>query len=1172
MEVTITLHPANSFIRHLPIYLGLHREPSMGTLCNDFIFGSAYYTKTRDYRIFERKQSLVQFTEQSVPKLYARIPVVGSAIGLSADIENNLITIYVNGNKFYSFSPMSFTLKENDDPWYFAIYNELMETLSGKFNFGRYKFEYPQKDCISLYEAYAIPEQPAPPTEPPTNPHNGMDFRFSDIESKIKAENTIAPIGADGHRHPFLIHNKPEMNHESGNTRFNMMKRNDVDMTTINLPLPTDCKVYLEANIKNCVIKEDVFGIPITFGITDTINSIDNHAFVVDLFHEKQTTYWTHSFVNGVKVNYKVLKVFNPSSPTQPNTVGILIDLKNSYIGIYTEGELYMEARIQGFDCTQYTPLHYGFFRADNDVIADTHPSEPNILYGEVNFGEEVIDFDLPKDSKTIYAYWNDVIRWYMEDDPSMGFKCRMKVRPYVTEYMVGIDCTMNVPRMGAVVNDFTPGMNMLWGTYNIVTDTKPHRNVPKISPYDFDKMVDDCIEHLNDEISRIKFSCIMSVIMPRKSIIYDIFSRLKMMGVESSKNIIKGKFTMPIPDFSHYRLFTGKITNFERSMLDPNNKAHMIKGLLKLIIPPAPKYKMMDLLPDKYKTMTTVPYTVEELNKIIDDWEEYCIYKDKISEHYYFLYLKEMFFDCEKLSNFDDMLQGKINVYRKNKDTDIWRFEDYTYFASTSNTEIISLLTIDKLEDFNANNPKIKALCDQIAGAKYLPKINNHSNSVIRISNDCFFGLKFNHLSYPITDSVTIIQQPDTIIYAFDLGSYLTTFKTSKIIINLKKITGRFGCYLPSSAYLEYDTEEELNLMKYIESKYPEYVSPIYKIFGNDKYKRCMNKIDVNLESNILIDLNFKNYRKLIREKLTINGNNKSESISVYITFSNAILLNGIADYANNNYEFYIKETIYNNACIISFDYIHQLIFTNFKNQYIDYFRDPKPLIIDTNSSKPINLYFNDIIYIDWSNMNSYVDLTKLIKIKGENSRVNLGLRNLNYIKLNDDNNIIDTNIKILEILKGNIPYEDFIIKMLDLTKFNTTRIDLRESYLFYFNDDLLINSTDNYISIVNKYRYIQVKKIRINAKYLETVDGMFTVAHCTYPKTQSLIKYKFQPSKWVLQEVTFINPNSRIRPKLTHEVMDYQVITTNSSGGQLSPPIIIGTTLPYKIKIEYT
>ena len=203
---------------------------------------------------------------------------------------------------------------------------------------------------------------------------------------------------------------------------------------------------------------------------------------------------------------------------------------------------------------------------------------------------------------------------------------------------------------------------------------------------------------------------------------------------------------------------------------------------------------------------------------------------------------------------------------------------------------------------------------------------------------------------------------------------------------------------------------------------------------------------------------------------------------------------------------------------------------------------------------------------------MNSYVDLTKLIKIKGENSRVNLGLRNLNYIKLNDDNNIIDANIKILEILKGNIPYEDFIIKMLDLTKFNTTRIDLRESYSFYFNDDLLINSTNNYISIVNKYRYIQVKKIRINAKYLETVDGMFSVAHCTYPKIQSPIKYKFQPSKWVLQEVTFINPNSRIKSKLTHEVMDYQVITTNSSGGQLSPPIIIGTTLPYNIKIEYT
>ena len=1113
--------------------------------------------------------------------MYARIPVVGSVIGLSADIKNNLITIYVNGNKFYSFSPMSFTLKENDDPWYFAIYNELMETLSGKFNFGRYKFEYPQKDCISLYEAYTVPEQPAPPTEPPTNPHNGMDFRFSDIESKIKAENTIAPIGADGHRHPFLIHNKPEMNHESGNTRFNMMKRNDVDMTTINLPLPTDCKVYLEANIKNCVIKDDVFGIPITFGITDTINSIDSHAFVVDLFHEKQTTYWTHSFVNGVKVNYKVLKVFNPSSPTQPNTVGILIDLKNSYIGIYTEGELYMEARIQGFDCTQYTPLHYGFFRADNDVIADTHPSEPNILYGEVNFGEEVIDFDLPKDSKTIYAYWNDVIRWYMEDDPSMGFKCRMKVRPYVTEYMVGIDCTMNVPRIGAIVNDFTPGMNMLWGTYNIVTDTKPHRNVPKISPYDFDKMVDDCIEHLNDEISRIKFSCIMSVIMPRKSIIYDIFSRLKMMGEESSKNIIKGKFTMPIPDFSHYRLFTGKITNLERSMLDPNNRAHMIKGLLKYIIPPAPKYIMMDLLPDKYKTMTTVPYTAEELNKILDDWEEYCTDIDKarlIYDKYTNLTLANMFYDCYKLSSFDDMLQGKINVYRKNKDTDIWRFGYYEYFAFSFIS--ITIFIIDKLEDFNANNPKIKALCDQIAGAKYLPKKNFKSININ--SSHMFFNFLLkssdnNGISFPITDSVTVIQQPNTEI--MDLDIYCeNTFKTSKYTIDIKKITNSFKFNSPFSPYIYYNTEEEFNFAKYIESKYPKYIysHASISIIKNDKYKKYEDVINVNLENTVKeIKLYYSNNGNLTIEKLTINGNNKCNLDSLYLTYTSNrdFLINGLANCDNDNYEFNCN---YINCSFYIVSNYTSVIFTNFKNQFVNYSRDPKPIILKFNYTSKFIIYLTNVIYIDWSNMNSYVDLTKLIKIEGENNRVELHLGNLNAITTPKDyseyNDSIYHHLFILDSVRGNIPYEDFVIKMLDLTKFNTTKIDLSELYEVFGPDNnsnlIKIDFDKNFYDINCKHRYIQVKKIRINAKYLETVDGMFRVCHCTYSNLVRPEISKFDPSKWVLEEVTFVNPNNNIKNKLTHEVMDFKKEKTRDPNINL----IIGTTLPYRIKIEYT
>ena len=89
MEVTVTKYIADKSIRHIPLYLGVHKEPSYGTLCNDFILGSVYYTLTKDFRIFERKQGIVQFTEQPVPRLGARIPVKGTVMGIAADLKNN---------------------------------------------------------------------------------------------------------------------------------------------------------------------------------------------------------------------------------------------------------------------------------------------------------------------------------------------------------------------------------------------------------------------------------------------------------------------------------------------------------------------------------------------------------------------------------------------------------------------------------------------------------------------------------------------------------------------------------------------------------------------------------------------------------------------------------------------------------------------------------------------------------------------------------------------------------------------------------------------------------------------------------------------------------------------------------------------------------------------------
>ena len=43
MEFTVTYHPTNVGLRHLPFYVGIHKEPSDGFMVSDFCLGSIYY-------------------------------------------------------------------------------------------------------------------------------------------------------------------------------------------------------------------------------------------------------------------------------------------------------------------------------------------------------------------------------------------------------------------------------------------------------------------------------------------------------------------------------------------------------------------------------------------------------------------------------------------------------------------------------------------------------------------------------------------------------------------------------------------------------------------------------------------------------------------------------------------------------------------------------------------------------------------------------------------------------------------------------------------------------------------------------------------------------------------------------------------------------------------------
>ena len=263
MEVTITQHPRNDNIRHIPLYLGVHKEPSMGILANDCILGSLYYTVAQDYEIRERHRGSTDEAKQNVPKLYARIPIVNTVIGMGVSIEDNTITFYSDGKLFYSITPTTFIMKNSIDRWYFAIYNELYETLHGKVNYGRYRTKYLPEGYTNLYAHLATIEKPKPP-DIVTPPYDSRDSVKAEMLINGSTENSIAPIEDDKRRHPRIIIKKTGET-VNNNTKIVMSSNpSDPDMATINFPCPIDQKVYIEINVKEGSMKDmpTIIGIP----------------------------------------------------------------------------------------------------------------------------------------------------------------------------------------------------------------------------------------------------------------------------------------------------------------------------------------------------------------------------------------------------------------------------------------------------------------------------------------------------------------------------------------------------------------------------------------------------------------------------------------------------------------------------------------------------------------------------------------------------------------------------------------------------------------------------------------------------------------------------------------------------------------------------------------------
>lgn len=184
MEIKIYNYPRINDIRHLGLCVGVHELPTAGVLKDTFCMGNVYYTRPYNaknefgvendnnktlygsreylaYKVIEHiklaTQSTYQFKKyKDVQNQYSidiSPPMRNSVIRIYVDMEYNLITISVNDEILYEFSPKNFKLNstnidsKNSPKWiqevnpsrfHFAMYTVLPDIeIEGEFNLGR---------------------------------------------------------------------------------------------------------------------------------------------------------------------------------------------------------------------------------------------------------------------------------------------------------------------------------------------------------------------------------------------------------------------------------------------------------------------------------------------------------------------------------------------------------------------------------------------------------------------------------------------------------------------------------------------------------------------------------------------------------------------------------------------------------------------------------------------------------------------------------------------------------------------------------------------------------------------------------------------------------------------------------------------------------------------------
>lgn len=524
-EFEITDYKENPLFRHLPLYVGIHKEPSSGIFATDFSLGSIYYTRRQDFETYEQYNKSAYSAHYKVPTTKSRIPIKGTIIGVGVNASRNQITIYSDGKPFYSFRPREFNLNE-DGEFYFAVASKVYADITGNINFGTYPMKYRPEGYWDMNQYYVdryIMMKDLVGSINYSTGNDEVDAYYAnrrpigyDFNSKVDINNIYAPLTNPHLRDTYIQPNlgPSQLYDPNNNDAFviDSEHQNPVDHAFLPYPIPTDQKIYFEVQCKEAPLDPGYIGVPLTVGITKVKDTTDymgkkeigNKSFSIDLWHKRYQYHYANVQLGDKEIHYPIRTVYNPIPPMQPDIIGIMLDLKEQTISVYTNHKLFMKADLNEYlgypDDTRTfisTEKDQIFFNSKDEVYHLFIKAVPDAFTGNGyaigNFGEP----DNPDlryaglydnvDVMTYWYYYNYGIRYLASGD----MNCIITTLPYKISIAKTFSGMVYVKsKYDGNDLDFSPGLNMMYGTYNIVTDTEEKANVPDLNPFEFHELI----------------------------------------------------------------------------------------------------------------------------------------------------------------------------------------------------------------------------------------------------------------------------------------------------------------------------------------------------------------------------------------------------------------------------------------------------------------------------------------------------------------------------------------------------------------------------------------------------------------------------------------------------------------------------------------------------------